>query len=64
MPAALFLKANNLYYEFIENFWGNFVDPKKIIFMGYLLSAILIVFFWLVFRIKISIREALLKIFD
>ena len=64
MPAALFLKANNLYYEFIENFWGNFVDPKKRIFLGYLLSAILIAFFWLVFRKKFSIREAWLKIFD
>ena len=53
-----------MYYELLENFWGNFVDPKKRIFGGYLLSAIFIAFLWLVFRRKFSVRDALSKIFD
>ena len=57
-------KGQILYYELLENFWGNFVDPKKRIFAGYLISAILIAFLWLVFRRKFSVGEAMLKIFD
>ncbi len=53
-----------MYYELLENFWGNFLDPKKRIFAGYLLSAILIAFLWLVFRRNLSGREAVVKIFD
>ena len=50
--------------EFFEIFLANFLDPKKRIFVGYLLSAILIAMVWLVLRKKISLYGALAKIFD
>ena len=50
--------------EFYEIFLANFLDPKKRIFVGYLLSAILIAMVWLVLRKKVSLYGALAKIFD
>ena len=49
---------------FYEIFLANFLDPKKRIFIGYLFSALLIAFIWLVWRKKLSLRAALAKIFD
>ena len=51
-------------YEFYEIFLANFFDPKKRIFFGYLISAILIALIWLVWRKKLSFCAALTKIFD
>ena len=50
--------------ELYEIFLANFLDPKKRIFVGYLLSAILIAMTWLVLRKKVSLYGALARIFD
>ena len=51
-------------YEFYEIFLANFFDPKKRIFIGYLLSAVSIALIWLVWRKKLSFYAAIVKIFD
>ena len=50
--------------EFYEIFLANFFDPKKRIFVGYLISAILIALVWLVWRKNYSLHGAVTKIFD
>ena len=50
--------------ELYEIFLANFLDPKKRIFVGYLLSAILIAMTWLVLLKKVSLYGALARIFD
>ena len=39
-------------------------NPKKRIFIGYLLIAVFIAAFWLVYFRKLNLREAINKIFD
>ena len=41
-----------------------FLDPKKRIYFGYLGSAIVIAFAWLVFSKGMSLKQAFLKVFD
>ena len=50
--------------DFYEIFLANFFDPKKRIFIGYLLSALSIALIWLMWRKKLSFYAAILKIFD
>ena len=50
--------------EFYEIFLANFFDPKKRIFIGYLLSAVSIALVWLMWRKKLSFYGAIVKIFD
>ena len=50
--------------SFLKSIWTLFFDPQKRIFIGYIFSAILIAFFWLIFCRKFSPRHAIQKIFD
>ena len=48
---------------FIDIFY-QFIDPKKRIFIFYLLISILIAFVWLIYIKQLSIKESLKKIFN
>lgn len=50
--------------EFIISIFENFFDPKKRVFIGYLLAAIIIAFLWLIFSKKLTIRQSIRKLFD
>ena len=50
--------------EFFINFFENFFDPKKRIFVGYLLAALVVAFLWLVFSKKLPLRQSIRKLFD
>ena len=52
------------YTEFFFDLFDNFIDPKKRIFIFYLLTAVLIAFLWLYFNKKLSVKKSLLKIFN
>ena len=54
------MEIQDLGISFIELF----LDPKKRIYFGYLLCALIIAFFWLVFCKKLSLIQAFSKIFD
>ena len=51
-------------YQYLEIISENFFDPKKRVFLGYLLSAFLISFMWLTFIKKEKIKQSIYKIFD
>ena len=50
--------------EHIGDIFHHFVDPKKRVFLGYILLSIAIALFWLVFFKKKGLRAALFKVFD
>ena len=50
--------------EFLKEVFGHFFDPKKRVFIGYLLIAIVISFSWLLFIKKFTIFSSLKTIFD
>ncbi len=50
--------------QIIDTIYENFFDPKKRVFVGYLLSAILISFLWLCIVKKKNLAECFHKIFD
>ena len=50
--------------EYIGDIFHHFVDPKKRVFLGYILLSIAIALFWLVFFKKKGLRAALFKVFD
>ena len=52
-----------LNFLFLDSLY-EFFNPKKRIFIGYLLIAIFIAAFWLVYFRKLNLREAIKKIFD
>ena len=52
-----------LNFLFLDSLY-EFFNPKKRIFIGYLLIAIFIAVFWLVYFRKLNLREAINKIFD
>ena len=53
------------YIDYISNeFFYQFIDPKKRIFIGYLFLAILIALFWLKIFKKYNYRDSLIKLFD
>ena len=54
----------DIFTEFFFDLFNNFIDPKKRIFIFYLLAAILISFLWLYFNKKLSVRKCLIKIFN
>ena len=51
-------------YQILDTIHENFFDPKKRVFVGYLLSAILISFLWLCIVNKKNFMESFHKIFD
>ena len=54
----------SLILDFVVSVFEHFGDPKKRVFVGYLLLSIVIAFLWLVLARKLPIRKALNKIFD
>ena len=50
--------------EYIGDIFHHFVDPKKRVFIGYVVLSIAIAFFWLVFFRKKGLRSAFFKVFD
>ena len=50
--------------QIIDTIYENFFDPKKRVFIGYLLSAVVISFIWLCFVKKNNVVYCLRKIFD
>ena len=50
--------------EFFLNIFEHFIDPKKRIFLGYILASLLIAFVWLIYSKRLSPIAALRKIFD
>jgi len=50
--------------QIIDTIYENFFDPKKRVFVGYLLSAIIISFLWLCIVKKKTLTECFHKIFD
>ena len=50
--------------EYISDIFHHFVDPKKRVFLGYILLSIAIALFWLVFFRKKGLKSAFFKVFD
>ena len=50
--------------EYIGDIFHHFVDPKKRVFLGYIVLSILIAVLWLVFLKKKGLKSAILKVFD
>lgn len=50
--------------DFVTSIFEHFFDPKKRLFVGYLFAALGIAFFWLLLSKKLTIGNALRKIFD
>ena len=53
-----------IFYQYIETISENFLDPKKRVFLGYLLSAFLISFMLLTIIKKEKVKQSIKKIFD
>ena len=51
-------------FDFGISVFDHFFDPKKRLFIGYLIAAFGIAFFWLLISKKFTIRNALRKILD
>lgn len=54
----------NILYELFGDIFYQFIDPKKRIFIFYLLASFLIAFFWLFFNKKLGVKKSLGKIFN
>ena len=54
----------DIFSEYITNISNQFFDPKKRVFLAYLLISVLIAFFWFIFLRKYSFKNAYFKIFD
>ncbi|SHH41136.1 Sterol desaturase/sphingolipid hydroxylase, fatty acid hydroxylase superfamily [Cognatiyoonia sediminum] len=50
--------------EYISSVFGDFINPKKRIFLGYLLLSLLIALLWLVTVKRTNLTNALARIFD
>ena len=50
--------------EYIGDIFHHFVDPKKRVFLGYIVLSIVIAFFWLVFFRKRGLKDSFFKVFD
>ena len=50
--------------EYIGDIFHHFVDPKKRVFLGYVVLSIAIALLWLVFLKKKGLKSAIFKVFD
>ena len=50
--------------EYIGEIFHHFVDPKKRVFLGYILLSVAIAFFWLIFFRKKGLKSAFFQVFD
>ncbi len=53
-----------IFNEILYELFYQFGDPRKRIFLGYIVLSLFIAFFWLVFKKKLSLKIAKIKIFD
>jgi hypothetical protein len=51
----------DILHQYIETLSENFFDPKKRVFLGYLLSAFIISFLWLTIVKKEKIKQTINK---
>lgn len=54
----------NTLYDLFGDIFYQFIDPKKRIFIFYLLASFVIAFLWLLFNKKLRVKESLNKIFN
>ena len=54
----------NIFFDLIADIFLQFLDPKKRIFICYLLASFIIAFLWLVFNKRLSIKNSLNKILN
>ena len=54
----------NILYDLFGDIFYQFLDPKKRIFICYILASLFIAFLWLVFNKKLSVKRSLNKIFN
>ena len=50
--------------EYIGDIFHHFVDPKKRVFLGYILLSVAIAFLWLIFFRKKGLKSAFFQVFD
>ena len=50
--------------DYIGDIFHHFLDPKKRVFIGYIVLSVAIAFFWLVFFRRKGLRSAFFKVFD
>ncbi len=53
-----------IFSEYFIKIGNQFIDPKKRVFIAYILISIAIAFGWLIFKRNLSLRNAIKKIFD
>ena len=54
----------NIINDLFVDIFYQFIDPKKRIFICYLLAAIIIAAIWLIYKKKLSVKNSILKIFN
>ena len=54
----------DIFSDYITTISNQFFDPKKRVFLAYLLISIIIAFFWFIFLRKHSFKNAFFYIFD
>ena len=54
----------DIFNDLFSDIFYQFINPKKRIFIFYLLAAALIAFVWLYFKKKMSVKKSLKKIFN
>ena len=54
----------NTVYELFGDIFYQFIDPKKRVFVFYILASIIIAFIWLIFNKKLSLKSTIIKIFS
>tara|TARA_Y100000590_G_scaffold10854_2_gene13363 strand:+ start:1901 stop:2899 length:999 start_codon:yes stop_codon:yes gene_type:complete len=54
----------NTFYELLYDIFYQFIDPKKRIFIFYLIFSVIIALFWLIYNKKLSLKKSLKKIFN
>ncbi len=54
----------NIIYDLFGDIFYQFIDPRKRIFICYLLASLLIAFLWLFFNRKLSVKKSIIKIFN
>ena len=50
--------------DFFSNIFEHFIDPRKRVFVGYLVISMLIALIWLVFFRRVNLKNSLKFIFD
>ena len=60
----MFYKNMNIFDDLFNDIFYQFIDPKKRIFIFYLLTAAVIAFLWFFYKKKMDVKTSLIKIFN